>query len=551
MSEQCIGCGAEISYEGVSESLKCPYCGFANEISRPEDRLPEEIEKIIPLSISQDDLEKRVYAYMASGEYTPDNMLESSTFIKRECFYVPAFLFRINYQATWTASFGYDRAEQYTEYVEVTKYYSNGSSYKVTEPKTRTKTVTHWQPANGVDSGIFSVSYYAGRLLNESGLGPADLVADVISEGNITDYNPSFMKGVQTESFSVQEGVSFASIEGEINSNIDSRVQNHGQGDHQENWHWNATMSHSTTTLYVPICHAVFDYDGEEYQVWIDGIGSSGIRADKLPEDKDRKKQVYLGFVPLLAALAALIATSIVWGFTWFGLVLVALLGGYAALRRNSILGYSQNIRDSLLTQLHASSTTNKDIGSEERDKLARAFQRPEKPLLAKTQRDMVFVPILSLLALVGVSLPGYMMSLDNNGTAQTAELLIPENYKTDTAASKPIVDTPTDHQALVEAPPSSPNEEVDSLAIAEIKEPPPPEPKPVQPSEIQNSNADLAEATRQEANNCMRQQNYDCAEANFKTVLRLLPNDSSSIKAISEINGIREIAFKGDWNAK
>ena len=65
------------------------------------------------------------------------------------------------------------------------------------------------------------------------------------------------------------------------------------------------------------------------------------------------------------------------------------------------------------------------------------------------------------------------------------------------------------------------------------------------------NGSAELIESTRQEARTCMQQQNYDCAEANLKTILRLSPNDSESVTALQEIKQIRTNAFKGDWNAK
>lgn len=214
MSEKCNSCGAEIEYAAGSQSLKCPYCGAANEIHKAEDKLPDAVEKIIPLTVSQDDLEKRVYGYMASGAYTPDDMLEAATFTKQECFYVPAFLFRVEYEATWTASFGYDRQEPYTDYRTVTR---NNRQHQ--EAYTAYRKVTDWRPANGVDAGILSVSTYAGKTLRDSALSPNDIVPFTIAKGDTTNFNPSFMKGVQAESFVVPEASAFSSLKEEINSN--------------------------------------------------------------------------------------------------------------------------------------------------------------------------------------------------------------------------------------------------------------------------------------------------------------------------------------------
>ena len=456
MSDKCNSCGAEIQYEAGSQSLKCPYCGASNEIKRAEDQVPSTVEKIIPLTVTHDDLEKRAYAYMASGNYTPDDMLESTTFTKQECFYVPAFLFRVEYEATWTASFGYDRTEHYTEYVTVTKR-SGNHSYETQEPRTKTKTVTDWRPANGVDSGSFRVSAYAGKKLfesgcsakngkepietrkknssnwigslaskleslgnkkssevdaatvkDESGLAPVELVKYAISQALvqnniITDFNPSFMKGVEGENFSVSESIAYSNLKSEINANIDQRVEKNGQGDRQKDWHWNAKMSHLTNTLYVPICHAVFDYQGTEYHVWIDGIGDSEIRADKLPEDKGRKKLIYLGFIP--AGVATIIGIVNPGSY-----VLAIFFVGYAAIRRYQIITYSKKIRDSLLTQIHVSASVVKEMSGEERDKIAKAFQRPEKPFFAKTHKDIIVLPLLSFLSLLMLGVPGIII---------------------------------------------------------------------------------------------------------------------------------------------
>jgi len=546
MSEKCNSCGAEIEYAAGSQSLKCPYCGAANEIHKAEDQLPDAVEKIIPLTVSQDDLEKRVYGYMASGAYTPDDMLEAATFTKQECLYVPAFLFRVEYEATWTASFGYDRTEHYTVYESQSLGTdSRGRSRGYHQvPVTKTKTVTDWRPANGVDAGIVSVSTYAGKTLRDSALSPNDIVPFTIAKGGITNFNPSFMKGVQAESFVVPEASAFSSLKEEINSNIDRKVQSHGQGDHQKDWHWNAKMSHSASTLYVPICHAAFDYQGTEYHVWIDGIGESEIRADKLPEDKSRKKLVYLGFIPAGVAIAGLIATSVIWAFTWGGLVAATLLGGYAALRRKSILGYSKKIRDSLLTQLQASSSVTNDMSSEERDKLAKAFQRPEKPLFAKTHQDKAVLPALSMAALLGAGIPSYFASpgyLENS--------LRPSEMRAEPAQDLPKIVPVAVSAPVISVPAVSAVESASSVSANMVTET---SPLTQQVSQAPgNGSAELIESTRQEARTCMQQQNYDCAEANLKTILRLSPNDSESVTALQEIKQIRTNAFKGDWNAK
>ena len=200
MADTCNSCGAEIAFEAGKQSLTCPFCGAVNQIERPEDALETAFDRIVPITVTPHELDNRLYAYMASGNFTPDDMIEASTITLRERYYVPAFAFKVDYEATWTASFGFDRKEPYTAYRNVT---SNGHTRQ--EAYTAYKTVTDWRPANGVEAGIFDVAGYAGSQLNGSPLAPAYLVVHAVMNGSSTEYNPSFTKGFEVEGFSVPE----------------------------------------------------------------------------------------------------------------------------------------------------------------------------------------------------------------------------------------------------------------------------------------------------------------------------------------------------------
>lgn len=404
MSHQCKNCGAEIEYAADSQSLTCPYCGTLNEIEKPEEALPLEAELIIPLSVTQDDLEKRVYAYMAEGNYTPDDMLESVTFLKRECFYVPAYVFEVDYEAKWTASFGYDRKEPYTDYRT-----RNGRR----EAYTAYRTVTDWRPVNGEDSGTFEVAAYAGTDLTAVTLKPVDIVSYAVLNGQRTQFNMDFMQGVRSEAFSVPQKLAFSSLDDEVSDNITHRVKRHAQGDRQKDWHWTLSDSRvSSKTLYAPICYAIFDYKGTNYHYWSDGIGGETIRADELPVDWKRKRSVQLGYIPAGVAVAGLLVVLALYTDNWLSGVFAALLAlGYALVRRQAILGYSKKIRQSLLTQIQASSTLTSALNEQEKEAYAKAFQRPEKPFFAKTEYDKIILPILSVIAFLGVLLPALFKS--------------------------------------------------------------------------------------------------------------------------------------------
>ena len=405
MADTCNSCGAEIAFEAGRQSLTCPFCGAVNKIERPEDALETAFDRIVPITITPHELDNRLYAYMASGNFTPDDMIEASTITLRERYYVPAFAFKVDYEATWTASFGFDRQEPYTAYRNVT---SNGRTRQ--EAYTAYKTVTDWRPANGVEAGIFDVAGYAGSQLNGSPLAPAYLVVHAVMNGSSTEYNPSFTKGFEVEGFSVPEKKVFDSLNGEINANIDQRVKNHAQGDKQRDWHWNARMSHDTTTYSVPICHAAFQYGDKEYHVWVGGHDVDTIRADELPVDKDKQKAANIGFMPGALGLITAIGSAYYWSFVWSSLIATGVAFGYGFLRRKALIDYSKSIRNSLLIQMQASNRAS-TLSDEEQDKVAKAFQRPERPFFAKIHRDKIILPTVAAFAFFGAIVPNAVLN--------------------------------------------------------------------------------------------------------------------------------------------
>lgn len=402
MAEKCKSCGAGIEYSADSQSLKCPYCGAVNEIKPLEGRgVDGAAELIFPLAIKPDALDKQVYGFMAQDAYAPDDMLEVATFTKREFLYAPAYLFAVEYAVSWTASFGYDRQEPYTDYRTVTK---DGKTTQ--EAYTAYRTVTDWRPASGTDAGEFSLLAYAGKSLLDSPLQPWQIIAE-LGRRKPGGFSPEFMTGIQSEAFAHPEDKVFAGAKGRVDAVIDANVRRHAQGDQQQDWFWKTNdLEHSAQTLYVPLCHAVFDYQGKEYHYWADGINGAAFRADKLPEDSGRKKTVSMSFIPFYAACAGLLVASLIWHFAAMGLLAVAGSALFGILRRNAIIGFSQTVRESLNLQIQASSTAVASLSAAEQAKFSKAYLRPEKPFLANTGNDALLIPVLSVVGFVAALLP-------------------------------------------------------------------------------------------------------------------------------------------------
>ncbi|MBT8610168.1 hypothetical protein G6660_08975 [Polynucleobacter paneuropaeus] len=407
----CSKCGAQQSYSPGQQTLKCEYCSAETEIPVPQEELvtTTQVHMVVPLVVDKTVLEGATQGYMVTGDFTPDNLLEKAVITKQWLNYVPIYMYVGSYDAQWTATFGFDRTEHYTEYV--TKY-ENGRSFKV--PETKTKTVTDWRPVNGTDAGKFATHAYAGTKLNPKAV-------ELIEGMHLGDNKPQVFKqeyiaGIDVEDFSFSDSDVYSSrAESKVNAIIGYKVRSHAQGDHQRDWHWTAQIEKKYLSALVPIAHSVFEYEGKEYNVWIDGSDPSKLIGDALPVDENKKRAVTLGYVPLGFAVFAILIDFL--GFqtsfdgTIVGLSAVALGLGYLYfyLRKNEMLNYSKAIRNAYLNRKQANSVDTASLSTEEKDKMVMAFVKPAMPLMADTEKDKFVLPGVSLICFLLAFVPGYM----------------------------------------------------------------------------------------------------------------------------------------------
>lgn len=432
----CSGCGASLAYSAKDRALKCEYCGTVTEIPVEEEETPDDVEGIVPLGVDITALTDIVYQHLASGDLTPDHLLEHASFVKKEQLYVPVYAFHGSYKAQWTASFGYDRQEHYTDYET---RYENGKSRRVAVSKTRT--VTDWRPVNGNDSGRFHVLAYGGTQLNASSLALTNLVEYKLGADPVA-FDPAFVKGVVREEWAVNESDAYTSrAKDKVNGIIDASVQQHGQGDRQRDWHWTANIKKEATTLLVPICHAVYEFEGKQYNVWVNGANGDRIVADPLPVDEKRKQAVAMGFAPLgLAVVAggfAIFSQHLPWALPISTLVVVGIFG---VLRKNALIGHSKKLRQATLASRRVASANTAGMTEKQKSLALASIKRPERNWLNKAVFGVYGVAAAAILA---VALP---FASTHGSTAQ---------YQDASASSEQAAPAPV-QQAMPAPPPQA-----------------------------------------------------------------------------------------------
>lgn len=463
--QNCTNCGAIQNYDTGQATLTCTHCGTQNVIERPELILPKvmDSEWIVPARVDEIGIQKLTYKYMSLGKHTPDDMIETSQITLKEIFYVPTYLFSGDYDAKWTATFGYDRQEPYTAYRNVTYTDRNGQTYTRQEPYTAYRTVTDWRPMNGTDTGTFNVQTYSGPRIDERIL----TIIEQTNLQNITEFKREFISGFDLKEIAVTPDQSYRSDgERQVNRLIDIGVRSHAQGDRQRDWYWTANINKQHSNVVMPIAHSVFEYENKEYHIWFDGDEPSQNIGDKLPEDSKRKNAINLGFLPFgLTLLATAICAAAQHINTAISVIACLASLAYGFARRSAIISHSQQKRDALLLQKDAESSTNEHLSPEELQKLTDSYSPAVVPGLAKTVNDSVVIPFVAALCAVPLVVGGfvapnvstndyygnedqYVSSTDNSDTSNSdnTETIDPNSYPSEDGSDMQSNDsTPSD----------------------------------------------------------------------------------------------------------
>jgi len=434
----CSNCGAQLKYSPGTTNLKCSHCGIENIIQSAVPVLESEPEYIVPIAIDEKTLRRSVQTFMASGKLTPDDLLDTATFTKIDIFYLPAYLFNGSYQATWTASFGYDRQEHYTDYEN---RYDSDLKRSVRVAVTKTKTVTDWSPVNGADTGTFNLSAYAGTKQPSS---VAQLVQDMTwSDGK--EFDNSFLAGFRAEEIEKSDDAVYQeSVSGRVNAIIESGVKSHAQGDRQKDWNWKASIQKSSTSYFLPVGWVKYEYGGKEYNYWLDGISSSSHVADKLPVDSKRRMALILGYLP--AAFGATAYMFIDPEFSSLAGILAATGLIYAGLRHWSILNFSKRRRESTLARKIAEEGGQAELSDQQQTALTTAYSDVKPGFLASTARDKVLIPALSGSIFVLSFMP---MLFSSSGSSSTGSETTATRYE-------PPPTNPRSEQSASATPPNT-----------------------------------------------------------------------------------------------
>ncbi|WP_421990005.1 TonB family protein [Roseococcus sp.] len=477
----CDSCGAQQSFSAGAHSLKCEFCGRATLLTSESEVIPDGFDAISPMKVTTRQLELSAREYMAGGKYTRDDFVSGAEITKIERAYRPFFRYLGSYEGTWTASFGFERQEPYTEWVQ------EGNNR--TRPVTRYRTVVDWSPAHGNFFGPFDFLGYAGDAI------PASVARfmELNHSGELSTQIANFASGFDIEKAVIhQRNVFDETVRARVNAEMESNVHGNAQGDRQRDWSWRGTHDYETSCVLLPVSRITCVFESIQYQIWVDGRDIRRVIGDALPEDGDRKRAVALGFLPAAASAVAFAAIAASLnnrgappGPYWIGIAIFAVALGYGFVRRHAILSHSAAVRSAILNLEKASRSNVAVASADQGDNDGARFNIPDKSWLARAGHGTVIVPLVLALAGHFVGAREYLQDRHQ----QTAASLGAYDSRP-APSSRPAGPNATSFGSV--APPALPPPRINPPEPAPAMAPPPapapssPPPAPPRPAEAQ-----------------------------------------------------------------
>jgi len=336
----CKNCGAEVLFEPSTQMLICPYCGSSFDTNVIENVAESvkiiEPHGIIPFKVTKEMFQNMIlYLLVIHYSDTPDDIIQSNIFDNIVGVYFPFYLFIGNYEAKWWGSIGYDRQEVYTAYEK--RYDSEFGTY-VTEPVTKTRTVTDWHPSSGEVPGNFSFIYFAGQI--EKYLPPEykekakEFFNGIFFDGkDVKDFSVNYVAGFCIENFELTPEHWEKAFESNLKNLITTRIHNSLPGDRQRDIRFNYTFTKEIFNVYLPFWIDIYDYKGEKLYIIINGYNyvSKPLILGKLIEEIEQKRaekflKGCLVFFLLAGSVVSLFFLDKVENTPWFILFLLLYL---------------------------------------------------------------------------------------------------------------------------------------------------------------------------------------------------------------------------------
>jgi DNA-directed RNA polymerase subunit RPC12/RpoP len=257
---RCTGCGAVVLLEDKVATERCPFCATHLETKPEAAHAMIPPEAVIPFAVDLRGARESFNRWLHNLWFAPSELKRVAALGQLTGVYLPFW----TYDAMTYTFYDGQRGDDYQE----TEWYTaivNGKS----EQRSRTVTRTRWTSVSGeVDHFFDDVLVCSSTSL------PADLIDDL---GNwrldeVEPFQPAYLSGFTTERYAVGLKDGFQSAKELMGPMIDSLIREDIGGDHQRIDAKRTRYSAVTfKNVLLPVWVAVYRYHEKTFQVLVNG----------------------------------------------------------------------------------------------------------------------------------------------------------------------------------------------------------------------------------------------------------------------------------------
>jgi hypothetical protein len=315
----CQSCGSQTSVPPTGLTHTCPFCGSNRVLQHdaPHDQLRPRF--LVPFQVETTRCQALARTWLGSSWMTPKALKDAARVADFMGVYMPFWTFDARAAADWRAEVGHQVTERY--------YDSSSKTWK-----TRTKTVWRWESGRAhrfFDDLLVAGSTRLSHILLQR-------IQDFDTHA-LVPYAPSYLAGFMAHGYDVSLEAAWEQARQKMRAATQSTCRSQASTGQVRNFRMTLDFSEeSWRYVLMPVYVAVYRYEGETYQVMING--QTGTIAGQRPVDWTKvwlavgamlAPGVLLGLVSVLASLlGAVLPPSLIVGGGMLILAVVLLIVG-------------------------------------------------------------------------------------------------------------------------------------------------------------------------------------------------------------------------------
>lgn len=241
---KCTSCGAEATLKPNVTSDECAFCGTALVLKNAHITTVIKPKSVLPFKVDKKQANESFTKWLNTLWFAPGDLRKYASTDKLNGMYIPYWTYDTSTNTNYDGQRGMDRQE--------TEYYTEVVNGR-TEQRSRTRTVTDWYHTSG-----FVRNKFDDILINASNSLPRDFVEalEPWDLDGLVPFNENYLAGFRSESYQVALSQGFDMAKLKMESTINSTIRQDIGGDHQrihskDTEYHNITFKHTLLPLWI------------------------------------------------------------------------------------------------------------------------------------------------------------------------------------------------------------------------------------------------------------------------------------------------------------